>query len=111
MARLVRGDERPFLLRVSDRLREPDLLRQPCALDVSPRELRAAVSDGPYQRLVEDVLDHRRRVTQGHPRKFLAQLLAVHLAGVGPALQEVVDEIAPSRLGGKVEVERAIEAP
>ena len=109
MTGLVRGDGDAVGLRVDDRLLEPQLLGQLGLVDVVRIHLTPAVAEGHEQRLVEEVLEHDRRVAEGVVREALADLVLVQLRGVRLALEEEVDQVAALVLRRHVEVQAAVE--
>jgi hypothetical protein len=74
---LVGGDQ-PLLVRgVRDRLAHADLLDQPGLLDVAPGHRPLAAAHRVDQGLVEEVLDHHRRVRLGDAGQGVAAVLVV----------------------------------
>ena len=80
-------------------LREPDLLGELRLLDVGPLHRLAPVAQAPDERLVEEVLDHHRRVAERHRGELVAPLVLVELGDVRLLVQVVVDDLAPARRG------------
>ena len=80
---------------------------RPAASDRSPRSSspagrraspsRRAVAQRPHERLVEEVLDHHRRVAERHRRERVAPLVLVELGDVRLLVEVVVDDLAPAR--------------
>ena len=56
------------------------------------------------------MLEHGRAVAEGHRSELVAQVLPVHLFGVGAADEEVIDQLPAARPRREVEVEGAVEA-
>ena len=110
VAGLVGRDRALLVLGVLDRLLEPDLLGQLRLLDVVPVHGVAAVAQRPHQRLVEEVLDHHRRVAERHGRELVAALVLVELGDVRLLVEVVVDDLPPAGAARQVEVDRAVEA-
>ena len=69
----------------------------------------AAVAQRPHERFVEEVLDHHRRVPEGHRGEHVAALFLVELGNVRLLVEVVVDDLAPAGAGRHVEVDRAVE--
>ena len=82
VARLVRRDDALLFVGVLDRLLQADLLGHFRLLDVAPVHGVAPVTQRPHERFVEQVLDHHRRVPEGHRRERVAPLLLVELGYV-----------------------------
>jgi hypothetical protein len=78
---LVDRDGGAIALRVDDGLLDPDLIGELCLVDVVEVHLAPAVAKRDEDRLVEEVLDHHRRVSEGVVREPLARLLAVERPG------------------------------
>ena len=106
---LVGRDDALLVLGVLDRVREADLLGELGRLDVGPIHRVATVAQRPHQRLVEEVLDHDRRVAEGERRELVAPLLLVELGDVRLLLDVVVDDLAPTGPARHVEMDRAVE--
>ena len=97
---LVGGDGPPFRLGVLDRLGQADLLGHLGLLDVVPRQAVGAPAQGPDQRLVEQMLDHHRRVPGGHGRQRRPRSAGSSSVGlVGLLAEVVVDDVAAARTG------------
>ena len=69
-----------------------------------------AVAQRPHQRLVEEVLDHHRRVAERHRGERVAALFLVELGDVRLLVEVVVDDLAAAGAARQVEVDRAVEA-
>jgi hypothetical protein len=107
---LVRCDDLALSVRVCNGVRETDLFREPGSLHIAPVQLPPPVAQGPNQRFVEDMLEHRGRISEGHRREFFAQVHSVHIFCMGSPFEEVVDELSPACPGRQIEVEGAIES-
>ena len=107
--RLVGRDRALLFFGVFDRLLQTDLLGHLRLLDVGPLHRRAPVAQRPHERLVEEVLDHHRRVPEGHCRELVASLFLVELGDVRLLVEVVVDDLAPTRprLGTSKWIERS----
>src|SRR3972149_1219651 len=62
------------------------------------------------ERLVEEMLDHDRRVAEGVVRQAIAHGVSIELLVVDLPLEEEVDQVEPSLLRRYVEVQPAVEA-
>ena len=108
---LVGCNRAPLFVGVLDRLLQTDLLGHLRLLNVGPVHGHASVAQRPHEALVEDVLDHHRRVSERHCREGLASLLFVELRHVRLAIEVVVDDVAAARSTREVEVDRTVETP
>ena len=110
MAGFVRRHGEPLFRRIRDRVLEPELFGQLRLLEITLVQRVCAAAQRPHQRLVEEVLDHHRRIAGGHGGKVVTSTGGIELGNVRLALEEVVDQrttLVPAR---EVELDGAIEA-
>ncbi len=107
---LVGGDAPALLVGVLHRLAQADLLGDLGLLDVVPVQRRRPPAQGPHQGLVEEVLDHHRRVAGGHGGQAVEPDRVVEVGHVRLLGQVVVDDLPPVGSAGKAEVDAAVEA-
>ena len=111
VARLVGGDGHPLALRVGHGLGQAQLGGHLGLLHVVPIEAVGSPPERPHQRLVEEVLEHHRRVAEGGGGQAVAPLAAVQLGVMGLAVQVVVENLPPSAAAWQVDGYRPVEAP
>src|ERR687891_1206979 len=103
---LVRRHHLLLALQVLHLLLEADLFGELRLPQVGPRERVASVLEREQQRLVDDVLQHCRRVTDGHARELhVIDRLVTHLG------QVVAEDVLATLRVGQPHVHDAVEPP
>ena len=106
---LVGRNAATFRVGVGGRGGHPHLDVQPGLGHVAEGHLITPVLEGDDQGLVEEVLDHHRRVPQRLGGDLVAQLGVVQVGRVALAGQVVVQQVASGRLGRPVERQLLVE--